>query len=317
VLRATLTHEQLVLWGWRIPFLAGISVTYFAYCLKSHGGDTPGHDLHHSERSKDINHIRADSDPDEIVVHSAALVKNPLYDAFSRSNLRSLIAATLVPMVWSSGCYFSFVWMVIYMSKLIDDPVAGAHAINAVSLFGSVCVVFPLAGALSDRLGRVRVMTWGACGMGLLSPILIQVIRRGNPWLALLSQCTLGVSLSLYGAPMCAWLVEAFEPGARLTSVAIGYNFAQAIAGGSTPFIATTLVDIVGPGSPGWILTFLSVTSLIGLRCVAPSNARHKALIDSLSQSERKEADFEMVDTVTVSLHNAETERDGSASELL
>jgi hypothetical protein len=127
----------------------------------------------------------------------------------------------------------------------------------------------------------------------------------------------LGVSLSLYGAPMCAWLVEAFEPGARLTSVAIGYNFAQAIAGGSTPFIATTLVDIVGPGSPGWILTFLSVTSLIGLRCVAPSNARHKALLDSLSQSERKETDCEMVDTVTVSFHNAETEGDRSASELL
>jgi hypothetical protein len=86
VLRATLTHEQLVRWGWRIPFLAGVSVSYFAYYLKSHGSDSTGHDLQTSERSKDTNnHRRADSDSDEIVVHSSALVKNPLFDAFSRA----------------------------------------------------------------------------------------------------------------------------------------------------------------------------------------------------------------------------------------
>ena len=69
---------------------------------------------------------------------------------------------------------------------------------------------------------------------------------------------------------MCAWLVEAFEPDARLTSVSIGYNLAQAIAGGTTPALASKMVDAVGPGSPGWILTVLSVISLCGLLFVAP-----------------------------------------------
>jgi hypothetical protein len=55
------------------------------------------------------------------------------------------------------------------------------------------------------------------------------------------------------GAPMCAWLVESFDPAARLTSVAIGYNLAQASVGGITPALATYMVDAAGPNSPGWI----------------------------------------------------------------
>jgi MFS family permease len=69
---------------------------------------------------------------------------------------------------------------------------------------------------------------------------------------------------------MCAWLVESFEPQARLTSVAIGYNIANMVAGGITPFLATVLVDRVGPGSPGWVVSVYAAISMAGLLCVAP-----------------------------------------------
>jgi MFS transporter, MHS family, proline/betaine transporter len=316
VLRGTLTHEQLVAWGWRIPFLAGISISYAAYYLKAHGSDDTKHGLHSTGRSDDVmTEYQAGDDPDDVVVHSAVPVTNPLREAFSRGNLRSLLAATLVPMLFASGFYFSFVWMAIYMSKLIEHPVPGAHALNAAALFLSVCLVFPVAGALSDRFGRVRVMTIGALGMGIFTPLLLQCIRQGEPGLAFIAQCTMGVLLSTYSAPMCAWLVEAFEPGARLTSVAIGYNFAQAIAGGSTPFVATYMVDNVGSSSPGWILTFVSMASLIGLRCVAP--AAPKVMFDSLSLRGSKDDKFEMTDTVVPTPESNERVDDKPSAELL
>jgi hypothetical protein len=73
---------------------------------------------------------------------------------------------------------------------------------------------------------------------------------------------TIGIAVSFW-APMCAWLVESFDPAARLTSVAIGYNLAQASVGGITPALATYMVDAAGPNSPGWILTFLAPHFLI------------------------------------------------------
>ena len=77
-----------------------------------------------------------------------------------------------------------------------------------------------------------------------------------------------------------------------LTSVSIGYNIAQALAGGMSPFLATLLFDKVGSGAPGLLLFTLAVISMIGLRIVAPSHraARHHLHpVDDISSIELKE----------------------------
>ena len=70
---------------------------------------------------------------------------------------------------------------------------------------------------------------------------------------------------------MCAWLVESFPPSARLTSVAIGYNIAQAVVGGVSPAIATWIVDEFDTTAPGFFISFIAFFSIIGLY-IAPNN---------------------------------------------
>jgi MHS family proline/betaine transporter-like MFS transporter len=181
----------------------------------------------------------------------------------------------MVPCLWSAGFYLSFVWMATYMRGLLDPPVPHSFAVNAMALLVSVCLFFPLAGHWSDVYGRRRVMTLGGVSLGLLAPLLLFVIRQGDPTAALAAQIGLGVSLSLWGAPMCGWLVESFDPAARLTSVAIGYNLAQATAGGAAPLVATLLTDDGGQTAAGYILTALAVIALSGLWWVAPSPSDH------------------------------------------
>ena len=139
-------------------------------------------------------------------------------------------------------------------------------------------------------------MTIGGIVFGALGPIMILIIGHlGNGksiWIAFCSQTALSIPLALWGAPMCAWLVEAFEPGARLTSVSIGYNVAQAIAGGISPFVATLLVDKVGTGAPGLLLLALAVFSLTGLLYVAPNQPieqAHRSLEEAELSLELKE----------------------------
>lgn len=247
IMRATLTDEQLHSWGWRVPFLAGILVSLTGLYLKYY------------------------CDEDHAGSHGVHAPPNPIKAAFGRANRRSLLSATLVPMLWSAGFYLTFVWLSIFMSDLEVPPLPHAFLVNSASLAFSVCLVFPLGGIISDRYGRRRIMAIGAVCMGVLSPFMIYVIGLDNPVAAFFAQSTMGLSLTLWGAPMMAWLVEAFPPEARLTSVAIGYNIAQATAGGFSPAIATLLVDRYGEHTPGYILSALALTSLTGL-LIAPSH---------------------------------------------
>ena len=65
----------------------------------------------------------------------------------------------------------------------------------------------------------------------------------------------------------------------RLTSVAIGYNVAHAIVGGASPALATYLVDKYGNASPGYMVTFIAVFSLLGLFLV-PDAAQLEEMAD-------------------------------------
>lgn len=283
ILESSLTPEQLQSWGWRIPFWSGILVSLSGFYLRSSEGHHHGQQHHQYQGTTEAppsapsgEHQNDDEcDEQEVAVPvtpaNNPTTSNPIRLALSRGNRRSLLAASMVPCLWSAGFYFSFVWMATYMQDLLVPPVPHSFTINAMSLLLSVCMFFPVAGKLSDEIGRHPVMTIGALGLGMIGPILFWFIRQGNPLHALIAQCMLGVFLSFWGAPMCAWLVEAFEPAARLTSVAIGYNIAQATAGGLAPMVATVLTDDVSRQAPGYILTFLAVISLAGLHIVAPA----------------------------------------------
>ena len=64
---------------------------------------------------------------------------------------------------------------------------------------------------------------------------------------------------------MCSWLVESFPPAIRLTSVAVGYNIAQAIAGGASPALATYLAGAYSPVAPGFMVSILAIFAVSGL----------------------------------------------------
>lgn len=203
LLRTLLTDEQLLDWGWRIPFWSGIIISFVAIYLRLHG------DEHHPNEGQ---YQSEESDATE-----EHLPKHPLREAIRKENLMALISATLTPMLWGAGFYVSFVWMAIYMSELIDKPMESAFWINCIALTIGIIIPVPFGGWLSDKCGRVKIMVAGALGLGGLGPVLLYVISRGHPLSACLCQICLGWFLSLFGGPLGAWLgklytADVFKP---------------------------------------------------------------------------------------------------------
>eukprot|EP00980_Cylindrotheca_fusiformis_P008802 scaffold1870_cov104-Cylindrotheca_fusiformis.AAC.3 len=281
LIRRHLTEEQVLSYGWRLPFLSGILVGFCGLYLKYYCPSTteeetvfqdghPGHS-HHDDFSNRS---------------SKRSNKSPLAIAFLPENRRLLLAACFIPILWSGGFYVCFVWMAIFMSHLIpSEPYTPEEAfgMNSMTLFVSVCLLFPVAGILSDKFGRIKIMTVGGLICALGAPLLVVGIGEGNRMLTILCQSCLGLTVSLWGAPMTAWYVESFPPEARLTSAAVGYNIGQACIGGVAPALATFMVDRFGYLSPGFLVTFMASLSLFGLWVVAPpspTTIRTQALED-------------------------------------
>eukprot|EP00934_Nitzschia_sp_Nitz4_P003095 Nitzschia sp. Nitz4//scaffold7_size249615//136298//137916//NITZ4_001182-RA/size249615-processed-gene-0.198-mRNA-1//-1//CDS//3329558457//3085//frame0 len=301
-LRAQLSEKQLLRWGWRLPFLSGTLIAICGIYLRYFCKDDeilPGHapvPTSDEEPSPSKPTQLDDDHPDNADMPSTPQPpNNPLRLAFAPSNRKSLLASTLVPMLWSGGFYLSFVWMVIYMQDLTNPPVPHAFAINSGSLL-LLGVWFPVAGLLSDWLGRLGLMTIGAVCYGIFGPVAVFLIGQtedSSTWIApFVIQTILGLFLALFGAPMCAWLVEAFEPEARLTSVSIGYNLAQAVAGGISPFLATIMTGDNGSSSPGFLLSALAVVSLLGLRVVNPPSHQAQPIPQPTEEEEMELPDI-------------------------
>ena len=142
----------------------------------------------------------------------------------SVQNRLALLSTSITPMLWAAGFYVSFVWMSIFMEELMDPPIANGFWINFLALLFGMTLTLPVAGAVSDRVGRINMMTVSGLLLSGLGPIFLILISKGNGIIAFFSQLMLGLLLSFYGGPLCAWLVENFSPEVRMTSASIGYD---------------------------------------------------------------------------------------------
>jgi MFS family permease len=142
--------------------------------------------------------------------------------------------------IWYTAQFFSLQ----FMTKLAGVPATKARLILATAL---LCAIpfFVVFGALSDQIGRKRLMVVG----NLLAAISFFPIYRGmqifsNPlneaaMTALVFVQVLLVTVT-YG-PIAAFLVEFFPARTRYTSLSIPYHLGNGIFGGLIPYMAFSL----------------------------------------------------------------------------
>jgi len=129
-------------------------------------------------------------------------------------------------------------------------------------------VVDPVAGHLSDKYGRVRVMTIGSVGMAVTILPLFQLLTSHRTVLVMVVVMALIAFVKVwYVAPNTAFKAEIFPTRTRGTGLAIGYNVGLTVVGGCTPVIATWLIQVTGtPIAPSfWLLaTAIISTASVG-----------------------------------------------------
>jgi MHS family metabolite:H+ symporter-like MFS transporter len=232
----TIPEDLLLSWVWRIPFLASILLILVALFIR----------------------LRLRESPTFIVLEKhEQIAEHPLKEIFGRS-LPSVLRGIGLRMGENGGSYLFNSLAVAYATgtAMVDRSI-GPIAVATGSLIGMISV--PLAGHISDRLGRVPVYRFGAVVMLVLAFPGWYLISLGQAWLVIVVIALgIGFGVNTMLGPQCAMLPEMFGNRHRYLGVAVSREFSAVIAGGLAGVLGAALIaKFDGSWVPLGVYTFI------------------------------------------------------------
>lgn len=220
VLQGLMSEEALEGWGWRIPFAIGGALALFVFRLRRRLAET-----------ESFTNARAANAPG-----SGAL-------ALFRYHPRQ----ALLVMALTAGGTLAFYAYSIYMQKFLVNT-SGFSRQTATQITAAALLLFmllqPMAGALSDRIGRKPLMVgFGALGLFLTWPIFTTLEGVDNPFTAFLLVLGALVIVTGYTSINAVVKAELFPAHIRALGVAFPYALANTIFGGTAEYVALWFKD--------------------------------------------------------------------------
>jgi MHS family proline/betaine transporter-like MFS transporter len=243
-LTTLLSHEQLIDWGWRIPYVFGLLVGPAGLYIRSRIAETP-------------DFLAAEKPP-----------TMPIGDLLRRYPVSLLLAfgAAIV----SNSSYYLLLYVPTYGVKTLHLPAYTGFA--ATLLGGIILAVFSvIAGHWSDKIvPRSRIMLIAAW-LFLLAAYPCFWLMDAYPSLATAAFAVgfLNLVKAGYSGVLPSVLSEQFPVETRAVGVSLSFSMSVTIFGGFAPFVATWLIAQTGdPLSPSYYLMATALLSIIALMAI-------------------------------------------------
>ncbi|WP_395476876.1 metabolite/H+ symporter [Rickettsia endosymbiont of Pantilius tunicatus] len=235
--------DMLFEWGWRIPFIAGLFISSVGLYIRKNLSESPIY-----KKAKE----------------SGRLARFPLRETLTKHPKELIIALGLYITV-TAPFYTSTVFIGNFMQTLGYTNQQGVIVSSIILVV--MMIVFPISAYISDRVGRRPVLICGIILLILLVYPIFICLGSMNFALAIISQILFAGIIAVYMGPIPTVLVEIFPTSVRFTGVALSYNLAAAIFGGTAPMVAMLLMKITGDNyAISYYLIALALVSSIILK---------------------------------------------------
>ncbi|MDQ0219544.1 MFS transporter [Peribacillus cavernae] len=221
ILQQVLSESDMYAWGWRIPFVIGAMGALAVMWLRRTMDESEQFSKMGSESKESAGTIRA-------------LMKYP-------KAVLTVVGLTL-------GGTVAFYTYTTYLQKFMVNTVGLEKEvvswINFIALLIFV-VLQPLAGALSDRIGRrPLLLSFGILGTLLTVPLFLIMEQTTSPMVAFLLMLVGLIIVTGYTSINAIVKAELFPTEIRALGVGLPYALTVAVFGGTAEFIALWLKNI-------------------------------------------------------------------------
>jgi MFS family permease len=245
-LAALLPHDQLLSWGWRVPFWLSAAVVLVGYIVRRTLEETPAFE-------------------EEAAHNDVPAV--PLKVLF-RDHRTPLLQVFFAALISSIGSMFAVFALSYATSKTYGIGVSPSLMLWLAIIANIVAtVIIPVYASISDRIGRKPLFLTGTIGCAVTVVLFLWAISTGSTALILITGVLLGgLVYSLTNAVWPATYAERFPTKVRLSGMAIGTQFGFAL-GGFAPLAAAALAG--AGGTPAWVLPAAYAVAMCLLATIA------------------------------------------------
>ena len=224
ITQATMSGEQFLSWGWRVPFLLSVALIVIGYMIRRKVEESPVFEQLRRRKAQ-----------------SAA----PLRDLL-RDHRRPVLLATLIFVANNAVGYLQIAFFLSYGKHLgLPDSMVLLAIMLSAAAYGGFTLY---AGTLSDRIGRVRTFQIGYALMFVWMIPMFFLMETAQPLLFALAVLVLTPGIGLSYGPMSALYAEMFPARVRYSGVSIGYALGAILGGAFAPTIAQALLQSTGTG---------------------------------------------------------------------
>jgi len=236
---AALPNDQLMAWGWRIPFLLSGVVLALAYWIRTKLDETPAF-------------------VEEKESHEVARI--PAVEAL-RTQLGDIVRVFFMTIMAATQTVFSIFGLAYATSAGVGVSKTSMLIINSIAVALQIAVI-PFAARLSDRFGRRPMLLIGAIGCVATVFLYFYLISTGNIFLIFLGTVlNITVFYSFWAGVYPAYFSELFATPVRYSGMVLGQQFGLIVVG-FAPAIGAILLQ---PGVNGWVpvAAFVGVCGVI------------------------------------------------------
>jgi MHS family alpha-ketoglutarate permease-like MFS transporter len=240
LLQSTLDTAQLDAWGWRIPFAIGGVLAIVVFRIRRGLLETESYQK-----------AKTDGAPKSSGMQ--------LFTKYPRE--------AFTVMLLTAGGTLAFYAYTTYMQKFLVNT-SGFSRESATLIMTAALALYaafqPVAGALSDRIGRKPLMVgFGVAGLLFTVPIFTVLETATNPYLAFALVVAALFIVTGYTAINAVVKAELFPAHIRALGVALPYALANTMFGGTAEYIALWLKNEGMERGFYWYVTAMIGVSLI------------------------------------------------------
>ena len=235
---ALLTPEQLLAWGWRIPFVLGLLIAPFGWFIRRNMVETPRRGPH-----------------------------SPSLRVLLNGHRPQLLLGILMMAAPTASIYL----MVLYMPTYLVRTLSLSPSISLLSACISSAMLFiaaPLFARLADRLPRRKPTQYVTMILSILLvyPVFLALTQGVGELTSLLIIGVYSAVAMGNNGVSTVMIMEAFPAHHRATGMSVVYSFGVTIFGAFCPFLVTWLIGVTqNPMAPSWYLLGALAVSLFAL----------------------------------------------------